>query len=211
MTPPVRELLQVRAPSLCPELLLWLADEPVPVWEALEAETGRREGPPFWAHAWPGSLALARAVLDRPALVKAKGVLDFATGCGASAIAAARSGASSVCATEVDHHAVDATRLNASLNGCSDSIEVQARDVIDLDEGWQVVLVGDVFYQADLSRRVFSWLERLSARGATVLIGDPGRSFLPRARLDCIATYPATPNPAWDSVTDRPPRVWRLR
>jgi len=209
MNPSVRQLLQVRAPPLCPEVLLWLADAPVPIWEALETQTGQREGPPFWAHAWPGSLALARAVLDGPDLVAAKTVLDFATGCGVSALAAARAGAKSVYATEIDLHAVNAARLNAELNGCE--LDVQQRDVIDLDEGWQVVLVGDVFYQAELSKRVYAWLERLHARGATVLIGDPGRTFLPRERLECLATYDSAPNPAWDSVTDRPPRVWRVR
>ena len=200
--------LRARRFALCPELMVWAADEPVPLWEALERETGKREGPPFWGHAWPGSLALARWVMDQPSLVRAQQVLDFATGCGVSAIAAARAGASSVLATDIDLHAITACRENAMLNGCS--IDAQHRDVVGLDEGWSVILVGDVFYEAQLSSRVFAWLERLARRGATVLIGDPGRSFLPKEKLRCEATYPLDVVPAWDSVEDRPPRVWRV-
>ncbi len=201
-------LLRARACPLCPEIVLWLADAPVPLWEALEATTLKREGPPFWGHAWPGSAALARTVIDQPALLAGKRVLDFATGCGASAIAAVKAGAAEVLATDIDEHAVAATKRNAELNGCT--FEVQARDVIDLDEAWGVVLVGDVFYEAALSKRVFAWLEQLAQRGASVLIGDPGRSFLPKEQLECVATYAIDPNPTWDSVSDRPPRVWRL-
>lgn len=205
----MNHLLSVRRPSLCPELLLELADAPVPLWEALEATTSRREEPPFWGHAWPGSLALARYVLDVPVTVRDRSVLDFASGCGVSAIAAARCGARSVLATDIDAHAVTSVLRNAALNEVQ--LEAQGRDVIDLDEAWDVVLVGDVFYEDALSRRVWSWLVQLAARGAVVLIGDPGRSFLPRAQLECLATYTLAPTPAWDSVTDRPPRVWKVR
>ena len=204
-----RALLRVRTFGLCPELKLWAAAEPVPLWEALEGDTGLREGPPFWGHAWPGSLALARWVMDHPEAMVGQQVLDFATGCGVSAIAAARAGAANVLATDIDPHAVAATRENAVLNSCA--LTVERRDVIGVDEGWQVILVGDVFYEADLSVRVFDWLVTLAQRGATVLIGDPGRSFLPREALVAEATYPLDPVTAWDSVTDRPPRVWRLR
>jgi predicted nicotinamide N-methyase len=78
------------------------------------------------------------------------------------------------------------------------------------DDGWDVVLVGDVFYQAELSRRVHAWLQQLHARGAQLRIGDPGRSFLPMSSLSCVATYQVAPVLAWDSVVDRPARVWTL-
>ncbi len=204
-----RQALRRTRPPLCPEFELWLAPEPVPLWETLEALTGRREGPPFWAHAWPGSLALARFVLDEPALVSGQHVLDFASGCGVSAVAAVRSGAARVLATDIDPHAVSAMGVNASLNSCA--FEASPRDVIGLDEAWDTVLVGDVFYEAGLSQRVLSWLQQLAHRGAAVLIGDPGRSFLPKEHLTAVSTYPFTPNHAWDSVSDRPPSVWRLR
>ncbi len=200
----VREV--TRASEVLPGLQVLVAQEPLAPWQATERCSGRVEGPPFWAHAWPGGLALAKWVFDAPHLVRSKRVLDFASGCGVSAIAAARAGAASVEATEVDVFACASIDENAALNGVT--VTVRNDDVIGLDAGWDVVLVGDVFYEDELSRRVASWLRALAARGAVVRIGDPGRSFLPMASLRCEATYPLTPVPAWDSVVDRPARVW---
>ena len=98
---------------------------------------------------------------------------------------------------------------NAALNEVA--VRVSADDVIGHDDGWDTVLVGDVFYQSELSRRVMTWLQQLHARGAEVRIGDPGRSFLPVHLLECVGTFTVIPVPAWDSVVDRPARVWRLR
>ncbi len=204
----VRAVTHVARPFLCPELELRLAPEPLGPWEATERATGQVEPPPFWAHAWPGGLALARSLFDAPEVVEGRAVLDFASGCGVSAIAAARCGARSVTATEVDAFALAAIALNAELNGVR--VEALARDVIGLDEAWDVVLVGDVFYQRELAARVGAWLDALAARGALVLIGDPGRSFLPQARLRCVATFSVCGVPEWDSVVDRPARVWRV-
>lgn len=200
----VRDATRVR--EVWPGLSLRLADEPLAPWEATERATRRVEGPPFWAHAWPGGLALARAVLEAPALVRGKRVLDFASGCGVSAIAALQAGARAVTATEIDVWACAALDENAALNGVH--LEVRHGDVIGTDEGWDVVLVGDVFYEDELSRRVAVWLRGLAARGAVVRIGDPGRSFLPMTSLKCEATYDFAPVAAWDSVVDRPARVW---
>jgi predicted nicotinamide N-methyase len=147
-------------------------------------------------------------VLDHPALARGAQVLDFASGGGVSALAAAMAGASRVVATEVDAFAVAAIEENALLNGLP--VEAQRADVIGADDGWGLVLVGDVFYEDELSRRVEAWLRGLARRGATVLIGDPGRSFLPQERLRCLATLAVPVVPAWDSVTDRPARVWAL-
>lgn len=204
----VREVCAVQAAPACPELKLWLAPEPIGPWAATERLTGRREGPPFWAHAWPGGCALARWVLDHPELARGADVLDFASGGGVSALAAARAGATRVVASEVDAFAVAAIEENAALNGLR--VEARCADVIDTDEGWGLVLVGDVFYEDELSRRVERWLRVLRQRGATVLIGDPGRSFLPRERLRCVATRSVPVVAAWDSVTDRPARLWAL-
>jgi predicted nicotinamide N-methyase len=205
----VRSATREQKAHLVPELSLRVAPEPIAPWQATELREGRVQPPPFWAHAWPGGLALARLVLDAPELVRGKRVLDFASGCGVSAIAAARAGAAEVLATEVDAFALAAIEENAALNGVS--VLTSAQDVIDRDDGWDVVLVGDVFYQDQLSRRVMAWLERLHARGAEIRIGDPGRSFLPMTKLECVATFVVPPVPAWDSVVDRPARVWRLR
>ncbi|MDP3571821.1 MAG: 50S ribosomal protein L11 methyltransferase [Archangium sp.] len=205
----VRQVTKVGVASLVPELVLRLAPEPIAPWEATERKAGSIQGPPFWAHAWPGGLALARLVLDGPGLVKGKRVLDFASGCGVSAIAAVKAGASEVFATELDVFAIAAIEENAALNQVA--VQVRSDDVIGRDEGWDTVLVGDVFYQAELSRQVMAWLQKLHARGAEVRIGDPGRSFLPMDLLECVATFAVVPVPAWDSVVDRPARVWRLR
>jgi predicted nicotinamide N-methyase len=194
---------------LVPELSLRLAAEPIAPWEATEVMLGCVQPPPFWAHAWPGGLALARLVLDAPELVRGKRVLDFASGCGVSAIAAARAGATEVLATEIDSFAIAAIEENAAKN--SHIVRTTSEDLIGRDDGWDTVLVGDVFYQAELSRRVFAWLRQLHARGAEIRIGDPGRSFLPMESLECVATFDVAPVNAWDSVTDRPARVWRLR
>ncbi len=210
MTPAelVRSVTVERRVAPCPELRLRLADEPLTPWAATELERGGAlQEAPFWAHAWPGGLALARWALDSPRRLRGRRVLDFASGCGVSAIAAARAGAR-VCATELDPWALAAIDANAALNDVT--LEVRAGDVIDLDDGWDVVLVGDVFYRAELARRVERWLRALHRRGAEVLIGDPGRQFLPLEGLEVVLTCPVPPNPAWDSVVDRPARVWRL-
>lgn len=195
--------------EVLPGLRVRLAAEPLPVWLATEAATGRREEPPFWAHAWPGGLALAKHVLASPAVVCGQRVLDFAAGCGVAGIAAARAGAAQVEATEVDAFALAAIEENAALNGVA--ITARGDDVIGRDEGWGVVLVGDVFYEDELSRRVLAWLRVLAARGATVLVGDPGRSFFPAAQLHVEAEYAFPPVAAWDSVVARTARVWSVR
>lgn len=182
------------------------APEPLAVWEATERFSKRVEEPPFWAHAWPGGIALAQWVT--PERVGGKRVLDFAAGGGVSAVAAKRAGAASVLATELDAWALAAIAENAALNSLE--LAAEARDVVGLDEGWDVVLVGDVFYESEPSRRIFEWLLRLHVRGALVAIGDPGRSFLPRDRLELVFTAQVTPTPAWDSVVDRPARVWQI-
>jgi predicted nicotinamide N-methyase len=203
----VREVTEIVEAPGCPTLRVRVAREPLAPWMATEKLEGSVQPPPFWAHAWPGGLALARLVLDDPSLVRGKRVLDFASGCGISAIAAAKSGATSVLATELDLFALASIKENAVLNEVV--VEQTARDVIGTDDGWDVVLVGDVFYEDELSRRIEAWLRTLHARGAEIRIGDPGRSFLPLEALECVATYSLAPVPAWDSVTDRPARVWR--
>ncbi|HEY1086819.1 MAG TPA: 50S ribosomal protein L11 methyltransferase, partial [Archangium sp.] len=112
----ILKVTEVKSPPLVPEVTLRLADEPLAPWMESELHAGAVQGPPFWAHAWPGGLALARCVLDAPELVRGKRVLDFASGCGVSAIAASRAGASNVLATEVDAFALAAIEANSELN-----------------------------------------------------------------------------------------------
>ena len=152
------------APPLTPEIRLWLADEAVPLWQKTEEELGAMGlPPPFWAFAWAGGQALARYVLDNPALVRAKRALDFASGSGLVAIAAASSGASAVEASDIDPFAVAAIEANAAENGVW--VAPRLENLIGADEGWEVVLAGDVAYQRDLAEAAAEWLKRLARRG----------------------------------------------
>ncbi|GAA0599471.1 methyltransferase [Craurococcus roseus] len=171
---------------LVPELRLHLATEITPIWQATEAWL-EREGvaPPFWAFAWPGSVAVARMLLDRPELVRGKRVLDFAAGCGLAAIAAARAGAASVEAAEIDPLAVAAIRLNAELNGVE--VVALAEDVVGTPCRWDRVIAGDVCYEAPMARRILPWLRGLAAAGAEVWLADPGRAYVPGEGLETLA------------------------
>ena len=176
------------APPLTPEIRLRLADEAVPIWRKTEEELGAMGlPPPFWAFAWAGGQALARYALDHPALVEGKRALDFASGSGLVAIAAAKAGAAEITASDIDAFAVAAIAANAAENGVS--IAPRLENLIGADENWEVVLAGDIAYEKDLARAAMDWLASLARRGATVLIGDPRRSYLPHDRLDCVIEY----------------------
>ena len=179
---------RLRTPPLVPEVKLRLADEAVPIWKKTEEELGAIGlPPPFWAFAWAGGQALARYVLDNRALVAGRRVLDFASGSGLVAIAAALAGAERVEASDVDAFAVAAIALNAAANGVA--VAPRLEDLVGADEGWSVVLAGDVAYEKGMSEAVTAWLASLAARGATVLIGDPGRAYLPLDRLERLIDY----------------------
>jgi len=184
----ILENTRALTPPLAPEMRLQLADEAVPLWRKTEeslSELGLP--PPFWAFAWAGGQALARYVLDRPELVRAKRALDFASGSGLVAIAAALAGGTQVEASEIDPFAQDAIKLNAEQNGVR--VAVRAEDLVGRDDGWDVVFAGDVSYERDMAGAVTDWLAGLARRGADVLIGDPGRAYLARDRLKRVAEY----------------------
>jgi predicted nicotinamide N-methyase len=207
----VRAHTRPAAPPLVPEVSLLVADDVVALWEAitaeLETERGRApEEPPFWAAAWPGGQALARYVLDHPDLVAGRVVLDLGSGSGLVAVAAALAGATTVLASEIDPFGRAAIPLNAELNHV-----VGVRAVGDVlgagppDVG--IVLAGDVCYDRAMTGRVLGFLAAARARGADVLIGDPGRPYLPRNGLAAVAGY-EVPDP--DGGPARPTRVYRL-
>jgi predicted nicotinamide N-methyase len=171
-----------------PEIRLFLADDALSLWEETERELGETDQPPpFWAFAWPGGQALARYILDHRELVAGRTVLDLGSGSGLTAIAAALAGASVVVASEPDLFAVAAIGLNASAN--SVAIAVTA-DVLDgSGEEAEVVLAADVCYEQGMAERVIGLLERARNRGACILLGDPGRAFLPRQLLRELDAY----------------------
>ena len=176
-----------RAP-LVPEIALHLATELTPLWQATEAWMGEMGiEPPFWAFAWPGSQALARWVLDDPSRVAGLRVLDFAAGGGLAAIAAALSGAALVEAAEIDPLAHAATRLNARLNGVA--VAEAPGDVVGSPCRWDLVLAGDVFYEAPMTRHILPWLRGMAGSGAAVVVADPGRAYALRDGMETIARY----------------------
>jgi predicted nicotinamide N-methyase len=193
-----------------PEIKLYLADEAVELWQKTEEELGAIGlPPPFWAFAWAGGQALARYVLDNPEIVAGRRVLDFASGSGLVAIAAAKAGARSVEACEIDAYAVEAIGLNAKLNRVA--IASRLGDFIGADEGWDVVLAGDVSYQKDMADAITAWLERLAKRGADVLIGDPGRNYLAREKLEAICEYRVPVTRALEDAEVKRSGVYRFR
>jgi len=176
---------------LVPEIRLHLADDALVLWARMEAEVGTTLAAPFWASAWLGGQALARFVLDYPETVAGRRVLDLAAGSGLVAIAASLAGAASVTANDIDPYANAAIELNARANAVQ--ITVTGHNMLDGDDtdGADVVLAGDIFYSGPMAQAFLPFLERASARGVAVLVGDPGRVDLPGGRMRIVATYPA--------------------
>ncbi|HEY8579878.1 MAG TPA: 50S ribosomal protein L11 methyltransferase [Beijerinckiaceae bacterium] len=193
-----------------PEIRLCVADDSTELWRRTEEELGEIGlPPPFWAFAWAGGQALARYVLDHADLVRGLRVLDFAAGSGLVGIAAARAGAARVEACDVDAFAAAAMAINADANGVA--LAARCEDLVGRDEGWDVVLAGDVSYERDMATRVTDWLESLHRRGARVLIGDPGRSYLARDRLERLAEYQVPVTRDLEDGDVKRTGVWRFR
>ncbi|MCW2665988.1 MAG: nicotinamide N-methylase [Frankiales bacterium] len=207
----VRAYTRVQAPPGLPELRLHLGGEVTPLWQLTEAELDR-EGvdPPFWAFAWAGGQAVARYLLDTASEVSGLRVLDVASGSGLCALAAARAGAATVRAVDIDPFSVTAIGLNATLNDLD--VQVACVDLLD-DEppDVDVVLAGDVCYERAMAQRFLAWLERASAAGARVLLGDPGRGYLPRDRLVRLAEYELPTTPEVEEAPLRVVGVYTLR
>ena len=197
-----------RAP-LVPEIALHLATEITPIWQASE-DWLHRTGiePPFWAFAWPGSQALARHVLDHPHKVAHRRVLDFAAGCGLAAIACARAGAASVEAAEIDPMAAAAIALNAAANRAN--LAISTGDLVGAACRWDVILCGDVCYEAPMTAHILPWLRGLAGQ-AEIWLADPGRAYLPRAGLLAFATYAVPTTTELEDRSERTVTLYRLR
>jgi predicted nicotinamide N-methyase len=196
------------AAPLVPEIMLRLATEITPIWQATEDWLHEHAlQPPFWAFAWPGGQALARHVLDHPAIVAGKRVLDFAAGGGIAAIACARAGAASVEAAEVDDFARAAIRLNAAEN--SVTVDVVEGDIVGAACRWDVILCGDVCYEAPMTGHILPWL-RVMARDSEVWLADPGRAYLPRAGLLAIRTFRVPTSLELEDRVEREVGLYRL-
>jgi predicted nicotinamide N-methyase len=206
----IRENTRVLAPSHVPELRLHLADDAVALWEMTEEQLGEMGlPPPFWAFAWAGGQALARYLLDHRVIAQGKRVLDVASGSGLVAIAAMRAGAVSALAVDIDVFAAHAAQLNAELNGVV--VATSDADPVGKPTDAKLILVGDLFYDRDLAPRVLEWLIALEHEGKEVLIGDPGRAYLPRDRLEQIAAYDIPVTRALEDAEVKRAAVWTLR
>ena len=162
-----------------PGVRLHLASSVEEVWSALEEAVGGEGEPiPFWAFAWAGGLALSRWLQEHPEDVADRTVLDFATGSGLVAIVAARAGAARVTAVDIDPFAEAAVALNARADRVS--VSYSTRDPLDgPPPDVDVLLAADTWYEGPLAGRVLPWLRMAADAGIRVLVGDPGRKYLP--------------------------------
>jgi predicted nicotinamide N-methyase len=196
------------APPHVPEVLLHLADEAHDLWLRTEEELAEIGlPPPFWAFAWAGGQGLARYVLDHPETVRAKRVLDFASGSGLVAIAALKAKASEVIAADIDPFCETAIVLNLEANGVG--AEFLGADCIGSDDGWEVVLAGDVFYDKAFADRLAPWFASLKTRGADILVGDPGRAYLPKGGLQQLGVYQVPVTRVLEDAEVKRTTVWR--
>ncbi|KAA6485486.1 methyltransferase [Agrobacterium rhizogenes] len=205
----IRANTSVMAPPHTPEIRLHLASEAHDLWLKTEEELEEIGlPPPFWAFAWAGGQGLARYILDHPDEVAGKRVVDFASGSGLVAIAARLAGASRVLAADIDPWAETAVRLNAMENDVV--LDFTDDNLVDQAIDADVVLAGDVFYDRDFADRLIPWLRQLAGEGLLVLVGDPGRAYLPKDRLEARACYQVPVTRALEDSEVKKTTVWRF-
>ena len=193
-----------------PEISLWLADEVTPIWRLTEEELGEMGlPPPFWAFAWAGGQGLARWLLDNPAEVAGKRVLDLAAGSGLVGIAAMQAGAVSALCADIDPFCAAAVALNAAVNGVT--LGFTDADLLDAPPPEvEVICAGDVFYEQPMAGRVLAWLNAAAARRTRVLVGDPLRTYFPREGFDLLAEYAVPTTRELEDDAVKRTRVWTL-
>lgn len=208
----IRANTALEAPAMVPEFKLWLASEYVPIWQATEAWLEEQNvDPPYWAFCWPGGQAVARYLLDNPSLVAGKCVIDFAAGSGVSSMAAAKAGAATVIANDIDELSLIATRLNAEANGLA--VDTSSADWLagaDGDPEADVVIAGDVCYEREMSVRALGWLRSHAAKGRLVLLGDPGRNYFSAQGLEECARYEIPTSLQLENRGMRETVLWRV-
>ena len=196
-------------PPLVPEVRLHLAHEALPIWQKTEDELGSIGlPPPFWAFAWAGGQALARHVLDHPEIVRGRRIVDIASGSGLVGIAAMKAGAASVLAADIDAFSIAAIAINAVGNDVK--LSITAHDLLEQDIETDVILVGDLFYEKGVASRCYAWLLKAHEKGIDVLIGDPGRSYLPIDKLVRIAEYSVPVSRDLEDMDIKKTAVWKL-
>ena len=206
----IRANTKLLAVPLVPEICLHLAEESLPIWRKTEEELGEMNvPPPYWAFAWAGGQALARYILDNPTTVAGTRVLDLGSGSGLTAIAAMRAGAAHVLAADIDALALAAIDLNAAANAVA--VEATRENLLAGATGrFDIVLVGDLFYERTLAERVLAFIEAASANGSEILVGDPRRSYFPKDRFCQIAEYAVPVTRELEDAEIKRTAVWRL-
>lgn len=206
----IRSQTVLTSPPLLPELQLHLASEALPLWQATEAWLEQAGlPPPYWAFAWPGGIALARLLLDRPELVAGRSVVDVGAGSGLTSLAAARAGARRVTAADIDPISMIAVALNAAANGLT--VETLQDDVSrQAPDAWDVVLFGDMCYEKALADLLLPWGRAVARSGRLVLLADPGRAYRPQDGLAEIARVVVPTSLDLEDRTEREAIIWRL-
>lgn len=201
---------KLSCPPLLPEVCLHLADESLPIWKKMEEHMGELNvPPPFWAFAWPGGQALARYILDRPKEIAGKRVLDIGAGSGLTSIAAGQAGASSVLAVDIDIFALEAIILNAQANKVL--LNTTHRDFVLEEFGnFDVILVGDLFYERPLSEKVMAFVRKAAEHKIKVIIGDPERTYFPKNDFCCITQYDVPVSRDLEDSSLKKTAVWQL-
>lgn len=204
---------KISSPPHVPEIKLHLADEAHDLWEKTEEELNEIGlPPPFWAFAWAGGQGLARYILDNPSLVAGKNILDFASGSGLVAIAAKMSGANKVVANDIDPFCSSAIKLNSDLNGrkfetsTENLLNHETPHLVDFD----VILAGDVFYDQQMVLEHWPVLQSAAMQGVTVLVGDPGRSYLPKTGLEFLIDYKVPVTRVLEDSDVKHTSVWKV-
>ncbi|MGO6721215.1 methyltransferase [Rhizobium ruizarguesonis] len=205
----IRANTSLISPPHVPEISLHLASEAHELWLKTEGELEAIGlPPPYWAFAWAGGQGLARYILDHPETVRGRRVLDFACGSGLVGIAAVMAGAREVMAVDIDPWAETAIRLNAGANRVS--LGFSSADLIGEAVDADIVLAGDVFYDRAFADALVPWFAMLADDGKPVLVGDPGRSYLPRDRLEFCAVYQVPVTQALEDSEIKKTTVWRF-
>ncbi|HKJ91816.1 MAG TPA: methyltransferase domain-containing protein [Longimicrobiales bacterium] len=196
---------------LCPEIQVFQAHSLTDVWEAVDRLAGEPTDSPFWAYAWPAGAALARVVLDRPALVRGLNVLDIGAGGGVAALAAAKVGAARVVANDEDPRALDVVALAAARQDLP--VKPAPGDVLEcphLLAEHDVVLCADLGYERDRAPRLHALLRDAHAAGATVLVADAGRKYFEPAGMAPLARFEIAVPEDLEGVPVRTAVVYRL-
>jgi predicted nicotinamide N-methyase len=205
----ITENTKLISPPLVPEMLLHLAAESLPIWQKTEDELGEINlPPPYWAFAWAGGQAVGRYLIDHPEICRGQSVLDLGSGSGISAIAAAKTGALSVVAADIDKVALAACALNARANAAD--LKITGADLLaEPPRGEDIVIVGDLFYERQLADRVVAYIAEAKARGSAVFIGDPQRSYFPEGRYTRLAEYQVPVTRELEDAEIKRTAVWR--